>query len=598
MNRGIRSLYLVCVVVFALIYATAQNKQDASSSQQPPASQQPFKLTVGTHLVLVPAIVSDKRGAHVPGLKAADFEVKEDGKTEEIVRVDEVTTADAGKVERTPSATDGKTFTNRLAVDHPKKLTIICLDQVNTPFTATADGHRMLIEFLVKTLDANTLLALVAMQHNGVRVLHNFTSDPQVLVAAVKKVQMNLTSHDTRSTDNAGDNSEADLEALQLTALLNNTDMGAALAGGGGNAGVAAARAQSAAQRAQVDFSHRAQDALITLNDFQQLAQYFGGIPGRKSLIWASAGFPYALGTVPQANTPGPLFDDWERTFRMLSDANISVYPVDISGLLPGANANTIQNVNSALIKTNAPDGGSSAKSAQLDAVNSGAYVDSNIGRQETLRQVADMTGGQAYYNSNNGAELFRRAADDSSQYYILAYYTKDAGKPGWRKLNVKVARDGVKVRARSGFFFDNSPGKGDAARQAEEMMAMVSDLNFGSLPIDGRWGQVQPDGNNRKLRFQLSVPAGIPYIDTTDKNHINFDFRVVITDASGQAVGKIGQRLETNLPDDEAEKIRTSGLDYVNEVSLPPGQYKAHFVVRDNLRGALGSIVTPVKVE
>jgi hypothetical protein len=70
------------------------------------------------------------------------------------------------------------------------------------------------------------------------------------------------------------------------------------------------------------------------------------------------------------------------------------------------------------------------------------------------------------------------------------------------------------------------------------------------------------------------------------------------VLDSSGQAVAKIGQRLETNLPADDAQKIRTSGLDYVNEFSLPPGQYKAHFVVRDNLRGAMGSIVTPIKVE
>jgi VWFA-related protein len=433
------------------------------------------------------------------------------------------------------------------------------------------------------------------MQHNGVRIIHNFTSDPAILVAAVKKLQTNLSSRDTRSADNLGDNSEADQEALQLAALLNTTDISTAT---GGNAAVAAARAASAQQRAQMDASRQAQEGLVTLEDFQQLAQYFGSIPGRKSLIWASTGFPFALGTIPQANTRGTLFDDWERTFRMLADANISVYPVDVSGLLPGVNANNLQTLNSNALRTAGPEGGVGARSGQLDAVNSGAFVDPNIGRQETMRQLADMTGGQAFYNSNNGAELFRRAAEDSSQYYLLAYYTKDNGKNGWRKLSVKVARDGAKVRARSGFFFSSTARETDAARQAEEMMAMVSDLNFASLPIDGKWQQVEADGQDRKLRFQLSVPAGVPYIDVDDKNHLNFDFRVVVTDATGTVVSKLGQRLETNLQPDEAERIRSVGLDYVNEVRLPPGQYKAHFVVRDNLRGALGSIVTPLKVE
>jgi hypothetical protein len=347
-----------------------------------------------------------------------------------------------------------------------------------------------------------------------------------------------------------------------------------------------------------VDASRQAQEGLITLQDMQQLAQHFGGVPGRKSLIWASTGFPFALGTAPSSNTTGTLFSDWERTFRMLSDANIAVYPVDIGGLLPGVNANTLQNLNSTVIKTSGPEGGVAARSGQMDAVNSGAFVDPEIGRRESMRQLADMTGGEAFYNSNNGAELFRRAGQDSAQYYVLAYYTKEAGKPGWRKLNVKVGRDGAKVRARSGFFFHNPAGDPEATRQVEELMAMQSELSFTSIPIRGQWQQIEPAGDNRKVHYLLSVPAGVPFIDAEHENHINYDFRVVVTNSSGQAVSKNGQRLETNLNAVNVAQIQSKGLDYTNELVLPPGQYTVHFVVRDNLRGALGSVVAPLKVE
>lgn len=563
-----------------------------ATDKAPSPEKQSFKLAVSTHLVQVPVIVTDKHGAHVSGLTAADFEVKEDGNTQKIVRLDEFT-ADTEKVQ--PVAVAAKAFTNRVTAEAPKKLVIIALDQVNTPFESAKDGARRLVDFLSKNVDANTLLALVAMQHNGIRIIHNFTSEPAVLVTAVKKVQSSLSSHDTQTFDASGDNSLADSEALQLAALLNNADISKAT---GGNEAVIAARAASAQARAQVDASRRAQEGLITLEDFQQLAQYFGGVPGHKSLIWASTGFPFALGTAAQSNTRGTLFDDWERTFRMLADANISVYPVDISGLLPGVNANNIQTLNSAVLRAGGPEGGVGARSGQLDAVNSGAFVDPTVGRQETMRQLADMTGGLAFYNSNDAAELFRRAAEDAAQYYLLGYYTKETGKPGWRKLAVKVDRDGVKVRARSGFFFRNAAAEGDAARQAEEMMAMTSDFSFGSLPIEGKWEQSQGEGSNRKVRFVLSVPAGVPLVDTDQKNHISFDFRVVVTDGSGAVAGKIGQRLDTNLPADELDRIKSQGLDYMNEITLAPGEYKVHFVVRDNLRGVLGSIVTGLRVE
>src|SRR5207302_9034727 len=134
--------------------------------------------------------------------------------------------------------------------------------------------------------------------------------------------------------------------------------------------------------------------------------------------------------------------------------------------------------------------------------------------------------------------------------------------------------RDGAKVRARSGFFFHNAPSDPEATRQTEELMAMLSDLSFTSIPIRGQWQQIEPAGNDRKLHFLLSIPPGVPYIDAEHGNHISYDFRVVVTNSSGAAVSKNGQRLETNLDAPSVTQIQTKGLDYTNEVVLPPGQY------------------------
>jgi VWFA-related protein len=581
--------FAIASAVAVLGIAGASALQESNKQEAPkPANSQPFKVSVATNLVIVPVIVTDKQGNHITGLTVADFEVKEDGKGQELVRLDELN-ADIKKVEQSPVA--AKVFTNRMAEERPKKLEIIALDQVNTPFGSMHDGNRALVEFLSKNVDANTLLALVVMERNGVRLIHNFTSDPSVLVAAVKKVQSNLSSRDARTLESPGDSSEADLEVVQLTAILNGS-------ASGGVVGPAQLAAMAQAQKGQVDASRQAQDGLITLQDMQQLAQYFSGVPGRKSLIWASTGFPFALGTAATSSTRGTIFDDWERTFRMLTDANIAVYPVDIGGLLPGVNANNIQSLNSSMIKAGGPEAGVGARSGMMESVNSGAFVDPTIGKQETMRQLAEMTGGEPFYNSNNGAELFRRAGLDSGQYYLLAYHTKDLGKPGWRKLNVKVARDGVKVRARSGFFFHNAQGDPEATRQQEELMAMQSDLSFTSIPIQGQWQQIEPAGNDRKVHFLLSIPPGVPYIDGEHENHISYDFRFIVTNPSGAVVTKNGQRLETNLDALNVTQIQTKGLDYTNELVLPPGQYMVHFVVRDNLRGALGSVVAPLKVE
>jgi hypothetical protein len=224
---------------------------------------------------------------------------------------------------------------------------------------------------------------LVAQQHNGIRVIHDFSSDPSLLIAAVKKARFTLSSRDNPTLAPAGEGTEADFEAQQITALMGGSEIGSV---NGSNQLAAQAAASVRAQRAQIDVARQAQEALITLEDFQQLALYFGGVPGRKSLIWASTGFPFALGTIAQANTPGTLFSDWERTCRMMTDANIAVYPVDIGGLLPGVNANNLQSLKSAAIRAGGAEGGVGARSGQLDALNSGAFVDPTVGRQSTIQ--------------------------------------------------------------------------------------------------------------------------------------------------------------------------------------------------------------------
>src|SRR5437879_5017537 len=126
----------------ALLGVAGLSALQETSKQEPPksGSSQPFKVSVVANLVLVPVIVSDKHGDHISGLTAADFEVKEDGKSQNLVRVDEFT-AESNKVEQPEAA--AKTFTNQLAAERPKKLEIIALDLINTPFANARDGSRM-----------------------------------------------------------------------------------------------------------------------------------------------------------------------------------------------------------------------------------------------------------------------------------------------------------------------------------------------------------------------------------------------------------------------------------------------------------------------
>jgi hypothetical protein len=347
----------------------------------------------------------------------------------------------------------------------------------------------------------------------------------------------------------------------------------------------------------------------VTLESFQHVAEAFAGVPGRKSLIWATAGFPFGLDpvsgtiTLPHTFTQGSttvtaamartgnlgtLPDDtqlrigddlksleplYQRTLQMLNDASISVYPVDARGLMvffPGANVSRIQ-------------GFGSFKQAIFEAT------------RDTMVGFADMTGGKAFYNRNDLDVAFQKAADDSSTYYMLGYYLDKSAKPGWHKLQVKVKRPGTEVRARNGFFVTD--GKKVDNRKLDLAMALISPLDYTGLPLTVRWATTQTtEGAKRKIHFQLNIAGAADLVDIANNNLVSLEVVAVVRTPTGNAADQLSQHIETNLKPDNLKIFQKDGLNYGNDVIVPPGEYTVRFVVRNNIDGRMGSVLAPLQ--
>jgi len=557
----------------------------------PPAAAQTNKISVKTNTVVVPVIVTSKDGNHVTGLGENAFVVKENGKVQKIISFEEIRANGAPiKKVQLPS----NRFTNSVGAESPKTLEVIALDLINTPFAFQAEAKKAVTNFLLHLIDPNTLVSFFVLEPNHVYLIHNFTNDTSVLIAALKKVESRASSRDTQNMSlgvglAAPNTDQADIEASEFEAIV----AGAAAIGHSG-ADVGSENARAAAGRAIVDASIQAQDARVTLEELQQIAAYLADVPGRKSLIWASAGFKLSSDAMAGAMR-GADAEATQTAMRQLQQANVSVYAIDVSGLLPsrpGANINTSMNPN---IGTD--PGHVNARSAQMEAYEAGLMDDPVAAKHQTMSYLASATGGEAYYNQNDLEQLLRRAVDDSSQYYLLTYTTNESGKEGWRKLDVKVEGNGYKVRTRSGFYFTNEQKSEDKFRETEELLAITSVLNFSTLPLTGTWMPVEGSGATRKVPFTLALPSGAVTIDKQHDNRINLDFIVIANSPDGKEAGRMTQRLDRTIPPQGVSQIESAGLTYANSLNLPPGDYTVHMVVRDNQTGKIGSVVTQLKV-
>jgi VWFA-related protein len=544
---------------------SAPNTDDHSS---PHASEERMlKFKSETVVVLVPAVVTDKSGTHVHNLSKKDFKVLENGKQQRITTFEEVTASGSrpALVTNPPG-----TFSNLPANgQQPVSITVIALDTINTPFLDQASGRKELIKYLANSLDSSRSLGLVVISSKGVRVLGGLNSDPATLIAALKKAGGELSSMETFSADGkALANFEA--QPSELTGGISpGADPGSRLRQFILNAD--AVEGQYQQQRAIED----------TMKAFLGIALSLSGIPGRKSLIWATGSFPFTLDS-PSAVPGGNLSLLYERTLQALNDAQVSVYPLDVRGLV--------------------------GTSPTADATYSGdlsgpGFADAAAGRSAlqtstiaSLKNFADMTGGHAYYNNNDLVAGFKRAADDSSSYYLLGYYADHHDtRPGWRKLQVQVARPDVEVHARTGFLVTNATIDPALTRKADVDFALSSPFDSTGIPVTLEWQPPASDADKKKPAFTLHVPAS-SVIDEADNNRFDIDF-IAQTTKTGAPPANAAQTVKGAIPIAALPKIKAEGMIYKNALQLLPGTYQVRFVVRDNLSGRIGSVTAPLTV-
>jgi VWFA-related protein len=550
---------------------TFPNKKSASHAEDEPSVV--FKTE--TVLIQVPVVVNDKSGNHVLNLKKDDFQVLENGKEQKIETFEEVV---ASKSRLSAAKARPDEFSN-LAVaqgEQPRSIALIVLDTVNTPFLDQTYARKELLKYLAHNLDSNQVFGLVVITSRGLRVVQGLTGDSKQLIEALNRVSSETPAMTAIDIDVQAAAATGDIPQLNPLAPLNQ-DMLAVL--------------QDFVIRADAPEASFQQERAIetTMQAFLGIAWSLSGIPGKKSVIWATGGMPFYIDS-PSAVPSGYLSSLYERTMATLNEANISVYPVDVRGLvnfMPGADAS-----GSRMARDTRPTN-------VMRQISNRSWLE--FSTTDTLKEFAAMTGGRAFYNSNDISGSFKRAAEDSSSYYLLGYYldTKNT-KAGWRKLKVKLREknkeNGAEVLARGGFFVTNATVNPDTARKSDLEFAVVSPFDSTGLPVTVRWLGTSPDGNMKKVQFGLKLPSNA--LKLGPNNLLTFDYiALAYTTKDGKKANSSGKTIQGNLAPERVAQFQQQGMGFKNELELGPGEYTVRFVVRDNVTGRVGSVSAPLTV-
>jgi VWFA-related protein len=552
--------------------------------QAPPSTSEVPVPTIraSTHLVLVDVIVTDKQGKHIVGLRAEDFVVQEKGKNQKIAFF-----TPPGETQKQAPELPPGIYSNKPEYRSPGgPVVILLLDAANTPFRDQGYARSQMLKYVKDEYKPGQRTAIFTLT-NSLGVLQDFTSDPAVLLKAFQRYQPQAQEMANATGPLVPDVSSDGGPGTQIAA-------------------VAMADHMKDFQNVQLAYVLDRRVA-TTLAAMRSMARILGGIPGRKSVIWVTAAFPFSLipedrgvsqaelaeslpsqkqlgldtragGAIAGVERGGHAQEIREASAQLAS-AQVAIYPVDARGLMSGMEG-TIDDTRSRQFT----DVNGAANIAMSDATDS----------QETMREVARETGGIAYMNQNEIKEGVVLAMADSGASYTLGYYPEDKKWDGkYRSIKVKEDRDGTEPRYRRGYYAidpasvkDRTPEQG--AAEALQDSAPDTLVLFSA--------QVKPTGAG-KLGVDFLVDART--LATEDVSGGNKKFNVVIYTAIFSADGKMlgSQSLKVDQAFDAAtyQQIIGKGMLLHMDLNQPPGKNQLRMAVRDNHTGHTGSLSAPL---
>src|SRR5208282_220537 len=311
------------------------NTPNSETKAAPPQTAGPTIRTASS-LVVVDVIVTDD-GKPVKGLQKQTFQVFEDGREQAIKVFEEHNSANASQIQSMPPLPPN-TYSNFPESTVTTAANVLLLDALNTPLKDQTYLRQQMIEYL-KTIPDGTRIAIFTLA-SRLRIVQGFTSDRTPLLAAL---------NDKR-------NSPGESPLLPNPDDATATNLVNGLQNIGASSQVVASLKEFQADQAAFQIDLRVQ---MTMDALQQLAEYLGGIPGRKNLIWFSGSFPLSLDPDvslndtssvsgarggPSRNTSGGEFsvareysEQLKETSELLTASRVSVYPVDARGLFTAA---------------------------------------------------------------------------------------------------------------------------------------------------------------------------------------------------------------------------------------------------------------------
>ena len=431
----------VAAVAIAAVVAVSAQTPDPAPPAQAPAAPPTFRVQVD--LVTNDVVIRDEKGNFISDLKPEEFRVYEDGVLQDLASMTVVTGGRVYNPMAAPvaAAPEGIILPKKRAVsDVSGRIFLFFVDDQHLQFGNTGRVRELFKKISKELVHDGDLFGIVSSGPSSIQV--DMTYDRSRIDEAIKKMTGN---------------------ELKPTEIIN---------GAGGPGGPTEIR-----YRARVAFSTMA-EALKNLEAVHNR---------RKAIVWVSDGYDFAPFKDARYGTMDP-----NSPFTQSDSARMRNQAAGQDG--QAADPSTDPNVRQQMQQEQFADADLSRELYEItqaaNRANTTIYtidprglvgpmadLDENVDpqqwsefvrkSQDTLRTLAEETGGIAVVNTNDFTRALKRVDAETSDYYVLGYYSKNPDiLKRRRSVDVRVTRAGLTVWARKEYVLKPTPAPAPATKQ------------------------------------------------------------------------------------------------------------------------------------
>jgi VWFA-related protein len=528
-----------------------------------------------SRVVRVDVIVTDKKGNYVHDLTPKDFRVYDNDKEEQIVNFS------FGSSPAGPTAPPERHYM------------VLFFDDSTMDLGDQARARQAALKFIDADAGPDRVMAVVDFT-GALRIIQNFTGDPAQLKRATEYAKSSAVS------SNDSDSPAAAAQAGAPMPSLFNT----------GN-----------------DFG-----VYTLLLGIRNLAKDLAAVPGRKSVVLFTEGFPLT----PEAEI------ELTATVSACNQANVAIYPLDVRGLIAPMPTGTqlfqkdVPNIGPHLVLAafpqkgggtgggrgggggapapgggggggRAPVGGGGAPGGGRGTPTGGGYnpivnpysygtnpfgstqpqmilptlPDTGTASQSVMYALADGTGGFPIMNTNDLLGGLAKIAQEQDEYYFLGYSPSDSPDGSCHTLRVKMDRGGLKVRARTGYCTAKPKDMLAGKPVEKDLEARAAAASGGDIAgtLEAPFFYTSP--NEARVNVSMEIPSSsVQFSKDKGKYHADINILGIAYRPDGSIGARFSDQLTYDFEKDAWKDFLKSPMHYENQFPIEPGKYRLTVVL------------------